>query len=347
MSRGEKMKRFLQAIVLVGLMASPAFGQSLLPNGQQTFVDANGSPLAGGSVYFYIPGTTTAKFTYQDPGLTVPNTNPIILNAAGRAIVWGVGEYREVVYDQFGTLIWDQLTYGAPQGNTAASSGFHSVVFDESGGLTQTFTVPLSATASTRFKFRMVGGGGQSGGVPAVANAASGGGSSGSYAEVTLYGFAPGDTITVTIGAGGKGASAGANGNDGGDTTLTYQTHVIALARGGSGGKAVAGLGIASGGNSSPGNFFVDLTGTALAVESQTASISQDGMIGIGAASNPYGGNGGSDPIGGGGVWHSPAVSWSTNGGGYGGGAAGLVSVGSAFVGYSGTAGAVIVEYTL
>lgn len=82
----------------------------LLPNGQQQFCDANGAPLAGGSVYFYEPGTSTPKDTYQDSGLSVPNSNPVILNAAGRATIWGNGSFRQVVYDQFDNLIWDQVT---------------------------------------------------------------------------------------------------------------------------------------------------------------------------------------------------------------------------------------------
>ncbi len=85
---------------------------ALLPNGQQQFTDNNGAPLAGGSVYFYVPGTTTAKNTWQDPDLTSLNTNPVILNSAGRATIWvDDGEsYRQIVMDQFGNLIWDQVT---------------------------------------------------------------------------------------------------------------------------------------------------------------------------------------------------------------------------------------------
>lgn len=82
----------------------------LLPNAQQQFLDANGAPLSGGSVYFYEPGTTTPKNTYQDSGLTVLNSNPVVLNAAGRATIWGNGSYRQVLYDQFGNLIWDANT---------------------------------------------------------------------------------------------------------------------------------------------------------------------------------------------------------------------------------------------
>lgn len=82
----------------------------LLPNAQQQFLDGNGSPLSGGSIYFYEPGTTTPKATYQDSGLTVPNSNPVILDSAGRATIWGNGSYRQILYDQFDNLIWDANT---------------------------------------------------------------------------------------------------------------------------------------------------------------------------------------------------------------------------------------------
>jgi hypothetical protein len=83
---------------------------TLLPNAEQQFVDGNGKPYAGGSVYFYIPQTTTFKNTWQDAGQTILNTNPVVLDGAGRAQIWGNGAYRQVLYDQFGNLIWDQIT---------------------------------------------------------------------------------------------------------------------------------------------------------------------------------------------------------------------------------------------
>ena len=38
----------------------------LLPNGKQQFIDANGNPIAGGTISFYQPGTLTPVNTYQD-----------------------------------------------------------------------------------------------------------------------------------------------------------------------------------------------------------------------------------------------------------------------------------------
>ena len=49
----------------------------------QYFDDA-GDPLGSGKLYFYDSGTTTPKVTYSDINLTIPNTNPVILTAAGR-----------------------------------------------------------------------------------------------------------------------------------------------------------------------------------------------------------------------------------------------------------------------
>lgn len=49
------------------------------------FFDNSGVPLAGGKVFTYAAGTTTPATTYTSSSGLVTNTNPIILNAAGRA----------------------------------------------------------------------------------------------------------------------------------------------------------------------------------------------------------------------------------------------------------------------
>ena len=51
--------------------------------GTQYFDDA-GDPLINGYIYFYESGTTTPKTTYADVNLTIQNTNPVQLTAAGR-----------------------------------------------------------------------------------------------------------------------------------------------------------------------------------------------------------------------------------------------------------------------
>jgi hypothetical protein len=54
------------------------------------FLDANGAPLTGGLLYSYLSGTTTPATTYTSRSGAANNTNPIVLDAAGRtpAEVW-------------------------------------------------------------------------------------------------------------------------------------------------------------------------------------------------------------------------------------------------------------------
>lgn len=101
---------------------------TLLPNAKQQFLDTNGRPLAGGQVYFYIPNTSTFKSTWQDAGETTLNTNPVVLDSNGQAIIYGDGQYRQVVYDVHGNLIWDRLT-----ASPALNSEFQSFVSNIEG----------------------------------------------------------------------------------------------------------------------------------------------------------------------------------------------------------------------
>ena len=68
--------------------------------------DVNGVNLAGGLVYFYEAGTTTPKDTYSDQALSVPNTNPVELNARGEADIYLDGIYKIVLKTSDGTTIW-------------------------------------------------------------------------------------------------------------------------------------------------------------------------------------------------------------------------------------------------
>lgn len=56
---------------------------SPIGNGQQ-FFDNAGLPLSGGLIYTYQAGSTTPLTTYTTNAGLVPNTNPIILDSAGR-----------------------------------------------------------------------------------------------------------------------------------------------------------------------------------------------------------------------------------------------------------------------
>ena len=81
-----------------------------IPPGMTPFFDINGNPLAAGLVYHYIPGTSTPKDTYQDVAGTILNSNPVVLDAAGRAAIFGDGSYRQILTDSLGNQQWDRVT---------------------------------------------------------------------------------------------------------------------------------------------------------------------------------------------------------------------------------------------
>jgi hypothetical protein len=60
-----KLNRILAGLALAVCLCGAANAATLLPNGKQQFLSSNGAPLAGGTIQFYIPGTTTPKDTWQ------------------------------------------------------------------------------------------------------------------------------------------------------------------------------------------------------------------------------------------------------------------------------------------
>jgi hypothetical protein len=81
--------------------------KTLCPVLKQDFVDLNGVPLAGGFLYSYTAGTATPQSTYTDEIGNTPNTNPVVLDSAGRADVWlGSGAYKFVLKDSNGATLW-------------------------------------------------------------------------------------------------------------------------------------------------------------------------------------------------------------------------------------------------
>lgn len=69
------------------------------------FTDDDGNPLSGGKIYTYRAGTSQLKNTFTDSTENTPATNPIVLDSAGRAVVWISGSYKFVITDAFDNII--------------------------------------------------------------------------------------------------------------------------------------------------------------------------------------------------------------------------------------------------
>lgn len=94
---------------------------AILPNAKTQFIDKNGAPFVAGKVFTFVPNTTSSKTTWSDPAEANPNTNPVILDSAGSAFIFGQGNYTEALFDQNNNLIWSGFT-SAP-GTSVPSGG--------------------------------------------------------------------------------------------------------------------------------------------------------------------------------------------------------------------------------
>ena len=74
------------------------------------FFDDNGDPLTGGLLYTYAAGTTTPLTTFTDSTGATPNTNPIVLDSAGRVtaqvFLTTGSSYKFVLQTSASVTIW-------------------------------------------------------------------------------------------------------------------------------------------------------------------------------------------------------------------------------------------------
>jgi hypothetical protein len=103
------MKRLFFAIICAGLLFTSGPTEAAT---QFDFllsqVRTSTTSLAAGKVYFYSPGTTTAKAVYLDRNMGTQAANPYTLDANGTAQVYGSGIYRVVIKDSAGVTKFDR-----------------------------------------------------------------------------------------------------------------------------------------------------------------------------------------------------------------------------------------------
>lgn len=78
------------------------------------YFDSDNKILAGGKVFYFNAGTSTPKTTYSDSDETIPNTNPVILDAAGRLPdVFFTGTAKQILKDLNDVQIWERDEVGS------------------------------------------------------------------------------------------------------------------------------------------------------------------------------------------------------------------------------------------
>jgi filamentous hemagglutinin len=84
----------------------------VFPVPEQQFFNASGQPLAGGSIYFCVAGSScpgNPQDTYTDATGATPAANPVVLDSAGRASIWLSGlAYKVTARDINGATQWTQ-----------------------------------------------------------------------------------------------------------------------------------------------------------------------------------------------------------------------------------------------
>lgn len=299
-------------------------GRIILPPTNPS-LDANGDPVSGAILTFYLNGTTTLTPVYTTAALSVPLANPLTADSAGL--------FPQIYAD-------DELAYSVKWSRTGLADKTYDDIHTDHYGPDPTYAVLTSGTGVTyttpagakQLRIRMVGGGGGGGG--------SGSGTPGNGTAGTDTSF-----NTAALNAkGGSGASGNANQGGAGGTagagTANFRTNG---GPGASAGAATAAIGAFGGlGGSSL------LGGGAAAPAGNTAGTAASANTGGGGSGAGVGNTAGTFGGGGGGageyveyIINTPAASYTyTVGPGGVGGAAGT----SGNAGGAGGSGVIIVE---
>lgn len=124
------------------------------------FFDDNGVPLAGGLLYTYAAGTTTPLATYTSVSGVTANSNPIVLDAAGRtpSEVWLANgySYKFVLQDSTAVQIWSNdyipgVSSNLPIINDASSVAYEQGYTVTAGSFVVGNTYLITSVGTTNF----------------------------------------------------------------------------------------------------------------------------------------------------------------------------------------------------
>lgn len=127
---------------------------SLLAGAGWQFFDDNGNPLSGGLLYTYEAGTTTPVITYTSSAGTTANSNPVVLDAAGRVPeqIWlnTAYTYKFLLRTSTGVSVWSKDNIPATSAATTISSALVEFVQAGAGAVARTVQSKLRDTVSVK-----------------------------------------------------------------------------------------------------------------------------------------------------------------------------------------------------
>ena len=128
-----------------------------LPPVKAQFFDNLGDPLAGGKVYFYEPDGMylTPKPTYSDAAGLVPNADPVVLDAAGRAAIYINGLYDVLVKDKDDVGVYGGADISSASSDVAAFTQWEAVGLTPLYVAASQFSVQTDATGTFEVGLRV------------------------------------------------------------------------------------------------------------------------------------------------------------------------------------------------
>lgn len=137
--------------------------------GKNYISNADGTPMVGGQIFTYDVGTTNPRPTFADQGQINPNTNPVVLDGRGEALIFWSGDYTVVLQDVLGNTIWSvdhvNSNTASLNDNYVLDSGSANVYIGNGGIQTTTYVagmkialkVSTSNTGPSTFNYNALG----------------------------------------------------------------------------------------------------------------------------------------------------------------------------------------------
>ncbi len=131
----------------------------LIVSGKFLSMKNDGTPNSGGLVYFWDPGTATPKTTYSNSSLTTANAHPVVLDSAGRAIIYFSGNADITVADSASVTIYTQANVNPVTVTSTANITTATTLDSTHNGkwitTTANITLPTATSAGTGWQVHL------------------------------------------------------------------------------------------------------------------------------------------------------------------------------------------------